>query len=114
MAQLKQFRVEKAMDAGTFEPKGKIDELSAFVTEKLKVLMEINQMMLDASEDHTPEELAELAKKHLLLVMQVLQVFSFLVCLMSGLTVTMEMLELLVATGIPPGFLFWVTLLVTL
>eukprot|EP01043_Picozoa_sp_COSAG02_P027886 COSAG02_NODE_1664_length_11434_cov_51.455404_9_plen_1033_part_00 len=112
-AQLKSFAVEKAQEAGTFEPKGKLDEISAFMNDKLKVLMEINQTLLDASEDHTPEELAELAKRHMLLVMQVMQLLSFLVCLMSGLTVSMEMVELLVVSGMPPGFLFWVTVLVT-
>ena len=114
VSQFKQFMVEKAMEAGTFEPKNKMDELSAFMNEKLKVIMEINQVLLDASEDHSPEEMAELAKQHMVLLMSCAQVFSFVVCVMSGLTVFMEMFELFVGIGIPSGFLSWVTLLVML
>lgn len=113
-SQMKQFAVEQAQEAGTFEPKGKFDKISAYMNDKLKILLEVNQTVLDASEDHTPEELAELAKRHTLVVMQCLRVFSCLICLMSGLSVTFEMLELLVLSGLPPGFLVWVTALVTL
>lgn len=114
MAQLKQFAVEKAQEAGTFEPKSKADKLSAFMNDKLKIIMEVNQTLLDASESHTPEELAELAKKHMLLVMQCAQVFSYAICTMSGMAVAMEMVELLFTSGIPHGFLSWVIVLVTL
>lgn len=111
-SQLKQFAVEKAQEAGEFEPKGRMDKISDFMNDKLKILMEVNQTLLDASEGHTPEELAELAKKHLLMVMQCAQIFAYTVCCMSGLTVAMEMVELLFSSGMPTGFLSWVTLLV--
>ena len=113
-SQLKQFAVEKAQAAGDFEPKGRMDELSVFMNDKLKILMEVNQTLMDASENHTPEELAELAKKHLAMVMQCAQIFAYAVCCMSGLTVAMEMVELLFTSGVPTGFLSWIVVLVTI
>ena len=64
--------------------------------------MDINQMLLDASEDHTPEELAELTKQHSQMTVLAGQAVSFVLLTVAGCTITMEMLELYFDAGEPP------------
>ena len=68
----------------------------------MRVLMDINQMLLDASEDHTPEELAELTKQHSQMTVLAGQAVSFVLLTVAGCTITMEMLELYFDAGAPP------------
>ena len=65
----------------------------------MRVLMDINQMLLDASEDHTPEELAELTKQHSQMTVLAGQAVSFVLLTVAGCTITMEMLELYFDAG---------------
>ena len=67
----------------------------------MRVLMDINQMLLDASEDHTPEELAELTKQHSQMTVLAGQAVSFVLLTVAGCTITMEMLELYFDAGEP-------------
>ena len=69
----------------------------------MRVLMDINQMLLDASEDHTPEELAELTKQHSQMTVLAGQAVSFVLLTVAGCTITMEMLELYFDAGEPPA-----------
>ena len=72
----------------------------------MRVLMDINQMLLDASEDHTPEELAELTKQHSQMTVLAGQAVSFVLLTVAGCTITMEMLELYFDAGEPTPDLF--------
>ena len=71
------------------------------VNNKMRVLMDINQMLLDASEDHTREELAELTKQHSQMTVLAGQAVSFVLLTVAGCTITMEMLELYFDAGEP-------------
>ena len=68
----------------------------------MRVLMDINQMLLDASEDHTPEELAELTKQHSQMTVLAGQAVSFVLLTVAGCPIPMEMLELYFDAGEPP------------
>ena len=91
--QIKTLVLEKKQEAGDYEPTGRFEKLNADIQKRLKIIFELNHTLLEASKEHTPEQLAELAKEHEHLVVVLGQLVAFVVLIFSGLTIVAEMIE---------------------